>query len=195
MTFLELVCLLSFPSMEHENIKVGVAGQIVDFLKKTPHRVYTGMGVAMASYFPDILELEAFQEHFKENIKKATEKEVYLVPDIFIAFNNKKEDFGANGYKGIPKMVIEIVSPGTARKDYGSKKEIYRYIGVEEYWVINDSENIVVNLLEENKRTYRETEYNLEEIDKDIYKGYLEIAVTVLPGLVISFDKEELGIM
>ena len=192
MTFLELICLLAFPSPEHENMRNGLFKQIDNYLEdnNSPHSVHHTMGVVMSPYFPDILELKAFQKHFKENIKKGTEKDVYLVPDLFIAFDYKREDFCANGYSKVPKMVIEIVSPSTAGKDYGNKKELYRYIGVEEYWIINDSENVIVNLLEDGN--YQEIEYYLEEMDKDSHKGYLEIEVKVLPGLVIEFSKKKL---
>ena len=192
MTFLELLGLLAFPSPEHEDMRDGIFKQVSSHLKGSSHRVHHTMGVVMSPYFPGILELEAFQKHFKENIKKGTEKDAYLVPDIFIAFDRKREDFAANGYTKVPKMVIEILSLSTAGKDYGTKKELYRYIGVEEYWIIQDSENVIVHLLEDGK--YRETEYYLEEMDKDSHKGYLEINVNVLPGLVIEFSKLKLGL-
>ena len=192
MTFLELMYLLAFPNEDHEGIRDGIFRQIDDYLFSvgSSHRVRHSMGVALESYFPHILELEAFQKHFKVNIEKGTEKEAYIVPDLFIVFDYKKEDFGATGYKKVPKMVIEIISPKTIRKDYGNKKEIYRYIGVEEYWIINDPEDVVVYLLENGN--YREVAYDLDEMDSGSHKGYLEIEVNVLPGLVIEFSKKKL---
>lgn len=37
----------------------------------------------------------------------------------------------------IPKIVIEVVSPGSERRDYEEKREEYLLFGVKEYWVFD----------------------------------------------------------
>ena len=178
--------ILPAPSFQHEVLKEGIVLQIGSFLKSSPHRLFTTMSVSLSPYLPKIKELKAFQKHFRKQVVKGTEQDTYLIPDIFVAFEGKKEEFGVNGYTKPPKWVIEILSPSTALKDLGDKKELYRYIGVEEYWVISDVRNVFVFLLKDEE--YQETEYSL---DDEEMKGIecLEIPVSVFPDLKIKIEE------
>lgn len=65
----------------------------------------------------------------------------YVEPDIsVICDQNKLTDRGCNG---APDWVIEIVSPGTARIDYGIKLFKYRSAGIREYWIVNPKTRVV----------------------------------------------------
>lgn len=59
----------------------------------------------------------------------------YVEPDIsVICDTDKLDDYGCTG---APDWIIEIVSPGTERMDYGIKPFKYRSAGVREYWIVN----------------------------------------------------------
>ena len=62
------------------------------------------------------------------------ERERY-VPDGMIVCDPKK--IQRNGVHGAPDLVVEVLSPSTARYDLGHKKEIYEKHGVREYWIVN----------------------------------------------------------
>ena len=65
----------------------------------------------------------------------------YVEPDISVICDmNKLDDRGCNG---APDWVIEVVSPGSEKTDYGIKLFKYRSAGVREYWVINPRTRIV----------------------------------------------------
>jgi Uma2 family endonuclease len=179
--------LMPTPSMGHESVKEYIARQIGNYFDDSPHKVFTGLSVAMSPYLPKIKDLKAFQKHFKKHITKGTEQETYLVPDIFVALNadNQKDD-NSYGYIKIPKLVIEILSDSTAVKDLGDKKELYRYIGVEEYWVVSSVKNVSVFLLENGE--YEETTYSLEDEEMEGIE-YLEIPVSVFPDLKIKIKE------
>lgn len=42
-----------------------------------------------------------------------------------------------------PTLVVEILSPSTARRDQTEKKSIYERNGVEEYWLVDPDEQSV----------------------------------------------------
>lgn len=37
----------------------------------------------------------------------------------------------------VPDLVVEVLSPSTARRDRGEKKKVYARCGVEEYWLVD----------------------------------------------------------
>lgn len=42
--------------------------------------------------------------------------------------------------EGAPSLVVEILSPGTVRRDRGEKLRLYAESGVEEYWIVDPTE-------------------------------------------------------
>ena len=65
----------------------------------------------------------------------------YLCPDIMVICNRKHLKGGA--YSGVPKLIVETLSPSTAKKDRSEKMEIYEAAGVEEYWIVDPKNKIV----------------------------------------------------
>ena len=59
----------------------------------------------------------------------------YVIPDVMIVCN--PELFKDGKVKGAPDLVVEILSPSTARKDKLLKKALYEKYGVKEYWVVD----------------------------------------------------------
>ena len=48
-----------------------------------------------------------------------------------------------HGCKGAPDLIVEILSPSTAKKDLENKFELYEENGVKEYWIVYPGENII----------------------------------------------------
>jgi Uma2 family endonuclease len=42
-----------------------------------------------------------------------------------------------NQFKGIPSLIVEVVSPSNASDDYVKKLNLYMRFGVEEYWIVS----------------------------------------------------------
>lgn len=47
------------------------------------------------------------------------------------------------GCMGAPDLVVEILSPGTAGKDLGPKRELYQEYGVKEMWIVHPTEETI----------------------------------------------------
>ena len=60
-------------------------------------------------------------------------------PDVFwISDTNTKFILVDNKYwHGAPDLVVEVLSPSTAERDYGVKFDLYQQYGVREYWIID----------------------------------------------------------
>ena len=69
-------------------------------------------------------------------------------PDIVVVCDPKKLD--DRGCKGSPDLIIEILSPSTARMDMTIKFDLYQRFGVKEYWIVHpkDQTILVFKLLE-----------------------------------------------
>ncbi len=62
----------------------------------------------------------------------------YVIPDIMIVCDRNKIKGGS--YTGVPKFVVETLSPSTAMRDLSVKKDIYETTGVLEYWIVSPRE-------------------------------------------------------
>lgn len=101
----------------------------------------------------------------KKDLNKLRElirgKGAELVPDVAVYCD--KEQIFKRGFLGIPKLVVEILSPGNAEDDTIKKKEVYERFGVTEYWIASPmSKKIYVYSLE-NERYVLNGEYNFKD--------------------------------
>ena len=66
----------------------------------------------------------------------------YVEPDISVICNPDK--LTEKGCTGAPDWIIEIVSPGSRRRDYYTKLFKYRTAGVREYWIVDPTQRSTV---------------------------------------------------
>ncbi len=100
----------------------------------------------------------------------------YVEPDISVICDPDK--LTERGCSGAPDLIIEVVSPGSRKMDYGKKMGLYMDADVREYWIIDPAKE-------------RTTIYRFEEdaapmivafdqpVQSGIYSG-LEITVSEL---------------
>jgi Uma2 family endonuclease len=73
-----------------------------------------------------------------------------LEPDVLIVLRENAALVGTQVIDGPPDLVVEVLSPGTARRDLGIKREKYRSSGVPEYWIVDPANARVEVLVLEN---------------------------------------------
>jgi Uma2 family endonuclease len=54
--------------------------------------------------------------------------------------------------EGAPDLVVEVLSPGTVRRDRGEKLRLYAESGVREYWIVDLAERQIEFLINEGGR-------------------------------------------
>ncbi len=75
-------------------------------------------------------------------------------PDIVFVRTSKLDIIGEEAIQGAPDLVIEVLSPSTAARDRGRKKDTYEHFGVTEYWIV-DPENRVLEVYHLEGPAYR----------------------------------------
>ena len=73
-----------------------------------------------------------------------------FVPDMMVVCDRSK--IKSDGVHGAPDLVVEVLSPSTAKDDRTRKKEVYEACGVPEYWLVSPTDkSIEVYLLQSGK--------------------------------------------
>jgi len=73
-----------------------------------------------------------------------------IQPDVCVVCDRSKLDEA--GCIGAPDLIVEVLSPGTNKKDLKNKYEVYEESGVWEYWIIHPvEETVLVYTLTEGK--------------------------------------------
>jgi Uma2 family endonuclease len=73
-----------------------------------------------------------------------------LEPDLCVICDKNK--IKHRGCIGAPDLVVEILSPSTAKRDTNNKFFLYEEYGVREYWIVHPrDQTVLVNVLENGK--------------------------------------------
>jgi Uma2 family endonuclease len=113
------------PSRFHQKISLELILQLGNFFRKTPCDVYAA----------------PFDVRLPEGDEADEAVRTVVQPDISVICDQSKLD--DKGCKGSPDLIVEIVSPSTARKDMKEKFVRYERAGVREYWIVDPSGKIV----------------------------------------------------
>ena len=99
-------------------------------------------------------------------------------PDLTVVCEREKLD--GHGCVGSPTLVVEILSPPTARKDLREKHDKYEQVGAREYWVVYPSEKMVQVFPRDEHGRYGAPM---------IYVNGEHVPVGVLAGLVVNLER------
>lgn len=115
------------------------------------------------------------------------ENDDYLCPDIMIICDRKQLKGGA--YSGVPKFIVETLSPSTAMRDKAEKKDIYEKAGVEEYWIVSPQGSVEIYYLK-NGRYVLEQSYILQQNkEEDYYNADTEICLKAFPHIKMTLEE------
>ncbi|MFH1562087.1 MAG: Uma2 family endonuclease [Nitrospirota bacterium] len=145
------------PLRRHQEIIVEVSRQISTYLLDKPCQVYVA----------------PFDVRLPEEDETDEEVETVVQPDIVVVCDkNKLDDKGCNG---APDIVIEILSPYTAKKDLIAKYYLYERHKVKQYWIFDPAtEEVTIFKLKDDKFGKPEEYKREDKISVDIFKD-LEI--------------------
>ena len=99
-------------------------------------------------------------------------------PDVLFISRAREDRLTEQNLRGAPDLVIEILSPSTAKVDVGQKYDLYGRHGVLEYWIVDPvAETIAV---------HRQRDGGLEPV-ATFGRGE-NLATAVLEGLALELD-------
>ncbi len=107
------------PKRKHQKISFLLGNKFYNHINKNNCEVYTA---------PFDVRLPRRNE--------ITDKQIHTVvqPDISVICDLAKLD--DRGCIGAPDLIVEILSPATAKKDMNDKFFLYQEAGVKEYWIV-----------------------------------------------------------
>jgi len=70
-----------------------------------------------------------------------------VVQPDFIYFSAARLPIVGNRIEAAPDLVVEILSPGTARFDRTKKRNLYAFSGVKEYWLVDQERRLIEFLI------------------------------------------------
>ena len=100
-------------------------------------------------------------------------------PDLLFVSHERAHIIAHNAIHGAPDLVVEILSPSTARRDLTFKRRLYAKHGVKEYWQVNiDDRRVTVLSLGDN-----------DYVVTAIYGSGETLTSPVLPGFALAIDE------
>ena len=146
------------PDLEHQRSSVNLVLALGNFLKNKKCEVFTA----------------PFDVRLTDSKKSGEDEDIQTVvqPDICVICDLSKLD--RRGCLGAPDLIIEILSPSTAKKDLNDKYRIYEENGVKEYWVVSPREKFVqvFELNEQGKYQMRKAYDRTEKVPVGIFDDF-----------------------
>jgi len=112
-----------------------IAGEV--YVTPSPHHGHQLAIVRIAGEFQAYTRAHGIGQIYTGPIDVLLSDSDYLVPDLVFVREERRGILSDRGIEGVPDLVIEVISPSTAARDRGLKRERYARFGVPVYWVVD----------------------------------------------------------
>ncbi len=96
--------------------------------------------LVVGSTYVVVLQLKPDGKVFLSPVEVYFDEENIPQPDIAWVSANSRCIVAKKRLEGPPDLIVEVLSPGTERKDRKKKFELYQKYGVREYWMVHPEE-------------------------------------------------------
>ena len=180
----KVIYLMTIPSRIHEAIVQQIQKQMGIYFDDLDSScmVYGSNSSLDLSERVDFLKgFDEFQDFFSES----DFQQLSFLPDVQVICDDEGEDsWTSKGYKGIPGIAVEVLSPSTKIRDLTIKKDFYERVGISEYWIIEDIRKVTVYTLINGK--YVPKEFSLCKDSEEV----LEVKSELFKDLTVNFNKK-----
>lgn len=122
------------PAYENEMLIQLIDGQVVTAMPPIPRHQFI-VGEVFA--FLRLIARETGGRALMSPIEVFLNEHNVLEPDVLYLAPDSACEVGAKRLMGPPDLIVEVLSPSTARYDRGEKYRAYERHGVREYWIID----------------------------------------------------------
>jgi Uma2 family endonuclease len=150
------------PSRCHQEVLTAIFSKFYGFLANNPCEVYAA----------------PFDVRLPEQDQTEMDVTNIVQPDLSVICDPAKLD--EKGCLGTPDLIVEIISPSTAARDYIEKLALYERRQVPEYWIVHPIDKTVMVFLLNDRLEYGKPR---------IYAAKHEIQVGLFPDLMIDLKK------
>lgn len=101
-------------------------------------------------------------------------------PDIMWVAENSRCQVTPKRLEGPPELIVEVLSPGTARTDRVKKFRLYERFAVREYWLIDPAEGVIEVYTHDGSGYIRLGGFEAGETFASLVLGGAQVAVNAL---------------
>jgi Uma2 family endonuclease len=144
------------PIVIHQVVANAINNELYFFFKGTKCRVF----------------IAPFDVRLVKKGKDSKSINTVVQPDICVICDLEKlDEFGC---VGAPDLIVEVASPGTIKKDYNEKFNLYEENGIKEYWIANPKSKTieVYTLLNNEYKLHAYYEKSGETIMSPLFEGF-----------------------
>jgi len=103
-------------------------------------------------------------------------------PDLLYVASDRADILTEKNVQGSPSLVVEILSPGTRRRDEGVKRRLFERGGVREYWLVDPERDRVTVFLRQEDGGFPRT--------AELFREHADVLTTpLMPGLAIRLTE------
>jgi Uma2 family endonuclease len=113
------VITMPAPTPEHQDVVLDLGAYLKSIVKAKGGRVF-------------VAPLDVYLDEY--NVPQ---------PDVMVLLPGSACEVGEKRLIGAPDMIVEVLSPGTARHDRKIKFRLYERFGVKEYWLVDLTEKLI----------------------------------------------------
>jgi Uma2 family endonuclease len=117
------------PSVRHQRLVSFVHGELYGYFRKRPCQLF-------------VAPFDVRLYNRKKSLLASEEIFSVVQPDVCVVCDSSKLD--KQGCNGAPDLVIEVLSPGNSKREMQDKFELYEEAGVQEYWLVEPSDNFII---------------------------------------------------
>lgn len=89
-------------------------------------------------------------------------------PDLLVVLSSRTRIFTPTKVKGVPDLIVEILSPSSIDQDRTFKTALYLRSGVPEYWIVDPSEHTLEQLV------LRDDQYDSSVLSDEVHTRFIE---------------------
>jgi Uma2 family endonuclease len=154
-------------------------GEII--MSAAPRPVHQRIAARMWRHLEEFVAARKLGEAFVSPIDVVFGVSKAVQPDVVFVSNAQKSIIESTCIRGVPELLVEVISEGTWRRDRVDKKALYEQFGVAEYWII-DPDSRLIEVFTLAKGTYRLHARGI---------GAEKVTSKLLAGLKVSFEQLE----